>query len=281
MVGFVAGVLVPRGRGARRPVAPWPRNFGHRGASAVAPENTLEAFRLAAEAGAGGLELDVHMTRDGGLVVIHDDTVDRTTDGVGAVREMSLAEVRRLDAGHRFTPDGGATQPWRGRGVRVPEFGEVLRAFPGHAVNMDIKEAQPGAEEAVLRAVLAAGAEDRVLVASESRAVLGRFRRLAGGRVRTGASAREIRTFYYLSRLGLEGLLSPAYDALQVPLEHRGVRVVTRRFVRAAHRRGVRVDVWTINDAARMREVLDLGADSVMTDDPGLLAEVLARRAPG
>jgi glycerophosphoryl diester phosphodiesterase len=262
-------------------VARWPKNFAHRGASVVAPENTLEAFRLAAESGAGGLELDVHMTRDGRIVVIHDGTVDRTTDGAGAVRRMSLAEVQGFDAGYRFTPDGGASYPWRGRGVRVPELGEVLRAFPEHAVNVDVKEERPGIEAAVLREVRAAGAEGRVLVVSETGAVVGRLRRLAGGRVQTGASRREIRTFYLLSRLGLEALISPAYDALQVPVEHRGTRVVTQRFVRAAHRRGVRVDVWTVNDAARMREVLDLGADAVMTDDPGLLAEVLAREAPG
>lgn len=247
----------------------------------MAPENTLEAFRIAAEAGAGGLELDVHMTRDGRIVVIHDDALDRTTEGSGAVRELTLAEVQGHDAGYRFTPDGGTSYPWRGRGVRIPELGEVLRAFPDHAVNVDVKEGRPGIEAAVLREVREAGAAGRVLLVSEEHGVVRRLRELAGGRVQTGASRREIRTFYYLSRLGLEGLLSPAYSALQVPLEHRGVRLATRRFVRAAHRRGVRVDVWTINDAARMREVLDLGADSVMTDDPGLLAAVLARRTPG
>jgi len=123
-IGFVAGFVALRNGGRPGgPVASWPRNVAHRGASVVAPENTLEAFRIAAEAGAGGLELDVHMTEDGKVVVIHDDTVDRTTDGSGAVRGMTLEEVRGLDAGHRFSPDGGATHPWRGRGLRVPELG--------------------------------------------------------------------------------------------------------------------------------------------------------------
>jgi len=247
----------------------------------VAPENTLEAFRIAAEAGAGGLELDVHMTEDGKVVVIHDDTVDRTTDGSGAVRGMTLEEVRGLDAGHRFSPDGGATHPWRGRGLRVPELGEVLRGFPNLAVNADVKEARPGIEAAVLREVRAAGAEGRVLVVSEEQAVVDRLRALAGGRVRTGASRREIRTFYLMSLLSLEGLLVPAYDALQVPTEHRSVRVVTPRFVRAAHRRGARVDVWTIDDADEMRRLLDLGADAVMTNRPEVLAAVLRGRGGG
>ncbi len=233
------------------------------------------AFRLAAESGAGGLETDVHMTRDGYVVAIHDDTVDRTTNGSGAVGEMTLAEVQSFDAGYRFTPDGCATYPYRGRGVRVPELGEIFREFPNLAVNIDIKEEQPGVEEAVLRVIEEAGAGDRALVVSEWAPVVERFRKLSGGRVTTGASRAEIRRFYYLSALRLEGLLRPPYDALQVPAYHRGREVVTRRFVEAAHRMGVRVDVWTIDETAEMRRLLGLGADVIMTNRPEVLAEVL------
>src|SRR5688500_1182799 len=114
---FVALILR---KGRKRTVrGEWPVNLAHRGASVLAPENTIEAFRLAVEAGAGGLELDVHMTRDGHMVVIHDATVDRTTNGSGAVSEMTLQELRRLDAGYDFSPDGGSTRPYHGKGVRV------------------------------------------------------------------------------------------------------------------------------------------------------------------
>lgn len=267
-----------KGGMARRLDGDWPVNFAHRGASAWAPENTLEAFGLAAESGAGGLETDVHLTRDGRVVAIHDDTVDRTTDGSGLVREMTLREVRSLDAGYRFTTDGDVTYPYRGRGVKVPEFGEVLRGFPRLAVNVDIKEEQPGAEEAVLGAIREAGAGDRVLVVSEWDAVVERFRRLSGGKVRTGASGMEIRRFYRLHRLRLEGLLSPAYERLQVPAHHGGREVVTRRFVEAAHGIGAGVDVWTIDDPREMRRLLDLGADVVMTNRPEALAAVLRER---
>jgi glycerophosphoryl diester phosphodiesterase len=253
----------------------WPANFAHRGASARAPENTLESFRLAAASGARGLETDVHMTRDGRVVAIHDDTVDRTTDGTGLVREMTLAQVQRLDAGYGFTPDGGETYPYRGRRVRVPEIGQVFREFPGLAVNIEIKESQPGVEEALLRVIEEEGAEDRALVVSAKARVVGRFRKLANGKVRTGASAREIVVFHYLSRLRLESLLHPPYEALQVPVEHRGTPVVTPRFLEAAHGRGVRVDVWTIDDPGEMRRLLDLGADTIMTNRPGVLQEVL------
>jgi glycerophosphoryl diester phosphodiesterase len=270
---FVAVALLKRER--RTAGRPWPVNFAHRGASARAPENTLEAFRLAVAAGAGGLELDVRMTRDGEVVVIHDATVDRVTDGSGAVAGMTLDEVRRLDAGSSFSSDGGRTYPYRGRGVRIPTLAEVYEEFPDTCVNADIKEAQSEAEEAVLGVIQEATAEGRTLVASTDHAVLRRFRKVSGGLISTGASRREIAAFYVLSRLHLEALVTPAYDALQVPVEHRGIKLVTPRFLGAAHSRGVRVDVWTINDAAEMRRLLDLGVDVIMTDRPEVLESLL------
>lgn len=238
----------------------------------------MEAFRFAAASGARGLETDVHMTLDGRVVAIHDDSVDRTTDGNGLVREMTFAQLKDLDAGYRFTPDGGATYPYRGRGVRVSEIGEVFREFPSLAVNIEIKEDQPGVEEALLGVIEEEDAEDRALVVSGRPRPVRRFRKLSGGMVRTGASAREIVTFYYLSRLRLEGLLQPPYDALQVPVERRGTRIVTPRFLEAAHARGVRVDVWTIDDSGEMRRLLNLGADAIMTNRPEVLREVLRGR---
>ena len=275
---FVALILR---KGRKRTVrGAWPVNLAHRGASALAPENTIEAFRLAVEAGAGGLELDVHMTRDGHTVVIHDATVDRTTNGSGTVSEMTLEELRGLDAGHNFSPDGGPTRPYRGRGVRVPTLGEVLEEFPGVAVNIEIKAGTPGIEETVLGVLREANALGRVLVVSTPHDIVKRFRKVSGGHVSTGASRWEIGVFYISSRFRLERLVRPAYDALQVPLRHRGIQVVTPRFVRAAHARGVRVDAWTINQADEMRRLLDLGVDVIMTDRPGTLAEVLNKSAP-
>src|SRR3712207_4614438 len=152
-----AGVAVAtlRGRGSRPVRAGWPVNVGHRGASHRYPENTLAAFRAALEAGAGGLELDVHLTRDGHPVVVHDATVDRTTDGFGAVSGMTLEAVRRLGVG--------------GTGERVPTLREVLDDFPAASVNIDIKDRdRPGAEKVVLGVLREAGVADRVLVASRS-----------------------------------------------------------------------------------------------------------------
>ena len=271
----VLAAIALRKGGARSLKDDWPANFAHRGASARAPENTMEAFRLAVEAGAGGLELDVHMTRDGQVVVIHDATVNRTTDGSGAVAVMTLGALHSLDAGYRSSPGGGETYPYRGRGIRVPTLAEVCQEFPESCVNVDIKEAQPGVEEAVLRVIRGAGAEGRTLVVSSDHPVVRRFRKISGGEISTGASRLETGAFYLLSKLRLERLVSPAYDALQVPVEHRGITLATPRFVEAAHSRGVRVDVWTINDPREMRRLLDLGADVIMTDRPETLADVL------
>lgn len=272
LAGLACFVALTLRKGGRRTIeGGWPVNLAHRGASTMAPENTLEAFRMAVAAGAGGLELDVHLTRDGHVVVIHDATVDRTTSGTGAVAEMTLDELRGLDAGRGFGQYGG-------RGPRVPTLAEVLEEFPGVPINIDLKEADTGVEEAVLGVLRDADAEGRVLVASTPHRIISRFRKLSGGRVSTGASKWEIGVFYILSRLHLEQLIRPAYDALQVPLRHRGIPLVTRRFVEAAHARGVRVDVWTINQDDEMHRLLDLGADVIMTDRPDTLAGVLAER---
>ena len=278
IMGALAVAVFSRGD-ARRPVADWPKNFAHRGASLKAPENTLEAFRFAAKDGTGGLELDAHMTSDGHIIVIHDETVDRTTDGTGPVRDMTQGEIQNFDAGYHFTPDHGDTYPYRGKGVRVPELGEVLREFPDLKVNIDVKEDQPGVEAVLLKTITDADAQDRTLVVSELPAVLDRFRELAGGgKVSTGASRQEIEKFYLASIMHLEGSLNPSYEALQVPVKYAGREVVTPRFLEAAHTRGVRVDVWTIDDPEEMRRLLDLGVDTIMTNRPEILAEVLKER---
>jgi glycerophosphoryl diester phosphodiesterase len=276
LAGLAFVVLLGR-RKERQSVAGrgWPVNLAHRGASASAPENTLEAFRLAVESGAGGLELDVHLTRDGHVVVIHDPTLNRTTDGSGAVANMTLDELRESDAGHNFSPDNGNALSYRGLGLRIPTLAEVLRAFPGVAVNIDMKADRPGIEAAVLDVLREADAERRALVVSSRRSAVRRFRRISGGRISTGASRWEAGVFYLLSNLRLGRLLRPAYDALQVPVRHRGIPLVTRRSVISAHERNVRVDAWTINGTDEMRRLLDLGVDVIVTDRPETLAEVL------
>ena len=236
----------------------------------------MEAFRAAIEDGAGGLETDAHLTRDGSVVLIHDDTVDRTTDGSGAVRTLDLAEIQDLDAGYGFVD--GAGDSYRGRGVRVPTLAEVYGEFPGVPINIDIKEEIPGIEAAVLQEIWLAGAEHRTLIASFRHGVIARFRRVCGGSVPTSASRFEIGIFMALHALRLTRLLRPSYRALQVPVKHRVIQIVTPRFIESAHYLGLRVDSWTIDDPHEMRRLLDLGVDVIMTKRPAALTDVLRER---
>lgn len=251
-----------------------PLLFAHRGGSALAPENTLEAFGAAVDRwGADVLEMDVRLTGDGELVVIHDATVNRTTDGLGAVRAYTLSELRRLDAGARFVDPEGRTS-FRGKGVRVPLFTEVLERFPYTRLNVDAKD--PDAQPMLVRLLQERGEEDRVLLASaeeEGRADV------LGYRGPVSATRRQIRSFFLSHRLPGGGPYTPSTDALQIPYRWEGRQVTTPVLIREAHRRNLPVHVWTVDDPARMEELLEWGVDGIQTDRPDLLAEVLHRCA--
>lgn len=254
---------------------------GHRGAAGAAPENTLPALEHAVTAGADAVEVDVQATRDGELVLLHDDTVDRTTDGAGPVEAITLAQVRGLDAGHAWTPDRGATYPFRGEGVRVPTLDEALDAAGGLPV---VVEAKSDAAGEALAAWLAEADRDlrrRVLVGGPGLGDpdSGPAAREAAERARWRcASKGELRPYVLLGKIGLGGRFAPDADALMVPERHRLLKVVTGRFVRRAHRDGLGVHVWTVNAADRMRRLLDRGVDGLVTDLPGRARRVLDER---
>ena len=262
-----------------RPPTPsgWPVGFAHRGGADVVPENTVEGFRegLQMLGGDGVVELDVHATADGVVVVLHDPDVGRTTDGSGGVAEKTLAEVQALDAGYQHTTDGGLTFPWRDRGVRVPTLAAVYQEFPDRPVNIELKGTRPGIEQLLVDVIAAAGAEARTLVVADRRAPLQRFRRACAGTVATGASTGELTLFWLLSLAHLSDLYQPPFQALQPPEHVKGVRVVSPHLVREAHRRGLRVDVWTIDTEPAMRRLLAMGVDGIMTDRPDILGRVL------
>ena len=247
--------------------------IGHRGASARAPENTLPAFQLAVEEGAEALELDVHITGDDVPVVIHDATLGRTTDLNGAVAAQPLERVRQADAGARFSPDGGRTFPWRGRGVRVPTLGEVLTAFPDMPLLIEIKTVR--AQHPVRRVITEQNAAERCVVAAFEAAALEVFGELPFLR---GAAREDI------AHLWLPSLVSrPAgpvgYRALCVPERYRGLTVPHRRFVAAARRLGCPVHVWTVNDVRSARRLWRRGVSGIITNFP---AEIrMARDSEG
>lgn len=255
-----------------------PLFFAHRGGSSLAPENTLVAFERGLALGADALELDIQTTSEGEIVVIHDPTLDRTTNGTGPVAAKTLDELRRLDAGYRFTPDSGHTYPYRGQGTTIPTLREVLERFPHARINIDLKESSPPRERRLWEIIQEYEAYKRVLVASgDLHLPIIRFRQLAAGRVATSASALEVRNFVLTAAVRATRWLRPAYDALQVPEVHRSIRIISRPLLAAAHRLGLDVHVWTVDTASDMKRLLAMGVDGLMTDRPDLLAEVLGR----
>ena len=235
----------------------------------------MEAFRLAVQMGADAFETDVHMTRDGHVVLSHDPTVDRLTNASGWIHKMTLAELKEIDFGYRFTTDGGSTHPYRGRGVTIPTLDEVLEEFPQIRVNMDIKQKTPPMEAALVETIRSHRAEDRVLIASFHSVTMQRFRRLATARIATGANTQNMVSFVCYWRSGLHRFYKPPVDAFQVPESQFGIRVVTPKMVEIAHRHGVKVHVWTINEEADIRRLLEWGVDGICSDYPDRVAKVL------
>lgn len=255
-----------------------PLFFAHRGGSTLAPENTLPAFENGLKLGADALETDIHYTRDGEIVAIHDDTLERTTNGSGPVSALTYDELRRLDAGYHFTPDGGATYPYRGQGVTVPRLAEVFERFPDVRVNIDIKLGDEENDRRFARLALDHGGEERVMVGSFDYPAIARFRELSEGRVATAASAPEARMFLLRVLFRATRGMRVPYDALQVPEVQSGIRVVSQTSIRLAHQLGLDLHVWTVDDRATMERLLDWGVDGVMTDRPDTLAEVYRAR---
>ncbi|HWJ83572.1 MAG TPA: glycerophosphodiester phosphodiesterase [Nocardioides sp.] len=240
--------------------------FAHRG-GAYHPEiegleNTLAAFRHAAELGYDYLETDVHVTRDGVLLAFHDEVLDRVTDRAGAIGELDLAEIREARIGGR---------------EQVPTLAELVDAFPEARFNIDIKSER--AVEELAGFVTARRLWDRVLVGSFSPARTRRFRRLTGGRVPTAAHPLEVLAYRLLPSARLaERLAGADFAAFQVPHRRGRFRVVTPGFVRRAHAAGLHVHVWTVDDPAEMAELLERGVDGLFTDRTDLLKEFLVAR---
>ena len=243
--------------------------IAHRGGAGLRPENTLTAFRHAADLGADILEMDLRTTADGAIVVIHDATVERTTDGVGAVAAMTLAGLKRLDAGYRWSVDGGQSYPYRSLGVRVPTLAEVFEQLPAARMVLEMKQPfAPASIAALCGLIRRAGRQNKVLVASFAGEALREFRRDCP-EVATSMSSLEARLFIVLF-----GLYTPSVPALQAPDRLRDTVLVTPHLVDRARKHNVKLHAWTVNDEERLRELVKMGVDGVMTDRPDLLLAI-------
>jgi glycerophosphoryl diester phosphodiesterase len=253
-----------------------PLVYAHRGGAALRPENTIASFDYGLSLGADGLEFDVRLSRDGVVVIHHDAALERTTNGTGELSSLTADELARVDAGHWFVPadargtpgDAAGPFPYRGQGHGVPRLRQVLSRYPGVPLIIELKANDPELGERALADVRAAGALDRVAFGSFGWRVLRAIRRLEPG-VPTGASREEVRLALYRSWLRWP-LGKEAYREFQVPERSGPTRIVSRRFIAHAHRAGLAVKVWTVNDPADMRRLLDWGVDALITDRPDL-----------
>ena len=259
--------------GPDRPLA-----FAHRGGAALRPENTIEAFDHGLSFGADGLELDVHLSRDGVVVVHHDATLDRTTNARGPIAAMTAADLARVDAGYRFTTTPGAPEadyPYRGRGLGIPTFGAVLDRYPSARLIVELKTADAELARRTVDAVRAADAVERVALGSFHWTGLNAARRYEP-RIATGAAREETRWALYRSRVRWP-LGRTKYREFQVPIRAGSTVIVTPQFIAHAHRAGLPVRVWTIDDPAEMAQLLSWGADGIISDRPDLAVEVVTR----
>ena len=250
--------------------------FAHRGGLGAWPENTLFAFKRSLDRGVDVLDMDLRSTADGALVILHDRTVDRTTDGTGRVQEFTLEELKKLDAGYRWSDDGGRSFPYRGQGIRVPTLAEVFSAFPEVLVNIEIKSSDPSIGPSLCRTIHRFGMTEGVIVASGDAGIISEFRRLCP-ETASAASFTETLAFYILNRLYLGAVYRPPAEAMLVPEYLGPLHVITPDFIRSSHRHKVKVYVWTMNDLDDIRRMMNLGVDGILTDYPDRLLTQLGR----
>jgi glycerophosphoryl diester phosphodiesterase len=255
-----------------------PLIMGHRGNIGKAPENTIQALEAALEIGVDFLESDVRMTRDNELVLFHDDDMERTTGEPGSVRERTLEELRQMDFGKMFTQDG-VTYPFRNKGMTILTLREAFEEFPDVKFNLDIKDLDDRSPALLANMIDEYDRRSSVIVASFKPIQMKRYREAMPDSI-TSAHPGEVRNFVYGTKFRALGLFSRniQYRVLQVPIKSGRLTVVNERFVEDAHKRGIAVHVWTINEREEMEWLVDLGVNGIFTDEPAMMREVLSER---
>lgn len=263
------------------PALKTPYLLAHQGGEHLAPTNTMAAFAVADSIGVDFLDIDVHMSNDGHLVAIHDSSVDRTTNGQGRVDAHTLAALQRLDAGYHFQ-DLQGNYSYRGKGVRIPTLEEVFSTYgTKYYLHFEIKDAYPKGETSQIEVKLWAliqkyGMEKRVIVGAFQQKIVDRFQQLSAGQVVVGAGRAEVAQFVLAHKLRHPGLYRRRSHVLEIPLCSYGINLKDHTLIEGAHRLGMQVYYWTIDDQSTMQELIELGADGIFTNRPDLLKEVIS-----
>jgi glycerophosphoryl diester phosphodiesterase len=249
--------------------------IAHQGGEGIWPSNTMYAFERAVKMGVDMLDLDVNMTQDGVLVVVHDDSVDRTTDGKGKIKNLTLEQIQALDAGWYWPQESRPTDPhpFRGQGIRIPTLEAVFKAFPQMPMTIEIKQDEPSLAKPFCEMLRRYDMTDKVIIPSFIERAILDFR-AACPEVMTAMTESEVRNLIFLGDLVGR---APQAKALQVPTTAGPIQVVTPGFVSFATARGLVVQPWTINDATEMRALIGMGVHGINTDRPDVLMKVLGR----
>ena len=285
IASLVLLVIIAILRFTSKPIPPHPYYSGiqtrplviaHQGGDGLWPGETMFAYQSAVDLGVDVLEMDIHITKDGVLVLMHDETVDRTTDGTGEIESMTLEDLKKLDAGYDWSSDDGVTFPYRGSGLTVATLEEVFTAFPNMHMTIEIKKTNTSMAEPFCQLIREYHMQDKVLVASFHDERLKEFRAECP-EVATSSAKNETTIFVLMTKGFLSGFYSPVFHSLQVPEESGGITVMTESFVKASHARNLAVEPWTINDEETMRKFIAWGVDGIITDRPDIMMEVLGR----
>ena len=256
---------------------PIPRVVAHRGDSKHFPENTIEAFLSAVKMNIDVIETDVHLSKDNVIVIWHDDTLDRNTNGKGRIEDHSLEELLEFDAGYTFTLDNGKTFPFRDKGVKLCTLEEALIKCPKQRFNIDLKTESPKIVDEFIKVIRSLKAEDRICCASFHLSNLEDVREKAPD-ILTSITRQEVKSFIFKQKLHiLPKILSDRKIIFQVPTQEGHIKVITPSFIKMMHKRGAIIMVWTINDEKEMERLYKMGVDSIMTDDPRTLIKVAKR----
>jgi glycerophosphoryl diester phosphodiesterase len=248
-----------------------PIRFAHRGSRVLWPENTMDAFQGASDLGYRYFETDVRISRDGVVVVFHDKTLDRTTNGTGLVSDWLFEDLRHLDAAWSFDPEHG--YPLRGSGIGISSLDELFATFPDIHINIDLKG--KGLEWPVAEIIQSHGRQDRTLIGSFVDRRIARFRRVTSGTVATSAGPSAVSAMWTASRRGRT--IERPVAAYQVPFDYRSLKI-DQKYVDAIHRAGAQIHCWTVNAADDMQRLLNMGVDGIVTDRPDILNEVMRER---
>ena len=277
LISFVVDPKAPESQyyvGVTRPLV-----IAHQGGDGLWAGNTMYAFDKAVEIGADVLEMDAHITKDGEIILMHDESVDRTTDGTGLIEELTLAEIQQLDAAYKWTNDEGQTFPFRGQGIQVPTLNGLFEKYPDMRYLIEIKLTKNPIDKPFCNLIRAYNMQDKVIVASFHDDVMRMFRETCP-EVATSASRTEVRNFVLLGKVFLSGFVVPRYQSIQPPYdpsESLGIPIMTERFLREAHAKNIRVEPWTVNDPELMKQYIEWGVDGIITDRPDLMVSILGR----